>query len=49
MFEAKPFRFAGIRVARQAAIRGIHQTEAMALLAHLVRLRLHNAYTTELL
>jgi hypothetical protein len=49
MFEAKPFRFAGIRVARQAAIRGVHQTEAMALLAHLVRLRLHNAYTTELL
>jgi hypothetical protein len=49
MFEAKPFRFVGVRAARQAVIRGIHQTEAMALLAHLVRLRLHNAYTTELL
>jgi hypothetical protein len=49
MFELKPFRFVGIRVVRQAVIRGIHQTEAMALLAHLVRLRLHNAYTTELL
>jgi hypothetical protein len=49
MFEVKPFRFMGVRLVRQSAIRGVHQTEAMALLAHLIRLRLHNAYTTELL
>ncbi len=49
MFELKPFRFMGVRLVRQSAIRGVHQTEAMTLLAHLVRLRLHNAYTTELL
>jgi hypothetical protein len=49
MFESKPFRFMGVRFVRQAVIRGVHQTEAMSLLAHLVRLRLQNAYATELL
>ena len=49
MFEVKPFRFMGLRLVRQSAIRGVHQTEAMTLLAHLVRPRLHSAYTTELL
>jgi hypothetical protein len=49
MFEAKPFRFMGVRFVRQAIIRGVHQSEGMSLLAHLVRLRLQNAYATELL
>ncbi len=48
-FEVKPFRFLGIRFVRQSAIRGVHQSEAMALLAHLVRLRLHDAYVVEAL
>jgi hypothetical protein len=49
MFESKPFRFMGVRFVRQAVVRGVHQTEGMSLLAHLVRLRLQNAYATELL
>jgi hypothetical protein len=49
MFELKPFRFLGIRFVRQSVVRGLHQKEAMTLLAHLVRLRLQNAYATELL
>jgi hypothetical protein len=49
MFVLKPFRFMGIRFVRQAIIRGVHQSEGMSLLAHLVRLRLYNAYATELL
>jgi hypothetical protein len=48
-FESKGFRFMGVRFVRQAIIRGVHQSEGMSLLAHLVRLRLHNAYATELL
>jgi hypothetical protein len=48
-FEVRPLRFMGIRFVRQSVIRGVHQTEAMVLLAHLLRLRLHNAYETELL
>lgn len=48
-FESQPFRFMGVRFVRQAVIRGVHQMEAMSLLAQLVRLRLNNAYTTELL
>jgi hypothetical protein len=48
-FEMKPFRFLGVRFVRHSVIRGAHQAEAMSLLAHLVRLRLQNAYATELL
>ncbi len=47
-FEVKPFRFSGIRFVRPSIIRAVHQSEAMALLAHLVRLRLHDAYRAEL-
>ena len=46
--EVKPFRFLGVRFLRPSTIRAVHQSEAMALLAHLVRLRLHDAYTAEL-
>jgi hypothetical protein len=42
--EVKPFRFSGIRYVRPAIIRAVHQSEAMALLAHLVRLRLRDPY-----
>ncbi len=48
-FEVKPFRFLGLRFVRPSVIRGVHQSEAMALLAHLVRLRMHDAYAAELL
>ncbi len=47
--EVKPFRFMGLRYLRPSVIRGAHQSEAMALLAHLVALRLRSAYTTELI
>jgi hypothetical protein len=47
-FEVKPFRFMGLQYVRPSVVRGAHQTEAMALLAHLVALRLRNAYTTEM-
>jgi len=47
--ELKPFRFMGIRLIHQGVIRGIHQSEAMTLLAHLVRLRMVNRYATALL
>ena len=47
-FEVKPFRFLGVRFVRPGVIRAVHQREAMALLAHLVRLRLHDAYRAEL-
>ena len=46
--EVKPFRFFGLRFLRPAVLRGVHQIEAMALLAHLVELRLADAYATEL-
>ncbi len=48
-FALKPFRFLGVRLVRQGVVRGVHQREAMALLAHLVELRLHDAYTSEVL
>ena len=47
--EVKPFRFMGLRYLRPSIIRGAHQFEAMALLAHLVELRMRSAYTTELI
>ncbi|HXZ15596.1 MAG TPA: hypothetical protein VEH77_06440 [Roseiarcus sp.] len=47
-FEVKPFRFMGLRYTRPSVVRGAHQSEAMALLAHLAELRLRNAYVTEL-
>ncbi len=47
--ELKPFRFFGVRLARQGVVRGVHQSEAMALLAQLVRLRMVNPYKVELL
>ena len=40
-----PFRFMGLRYKRHGAIVGSHQREAMALLAHLVALRLQFPYT----
>jgi hypothetical protein len=47
-FEVRPFRFMGLRYLRPSVVRAAHQSEAMALLARLVELRLRNAYTTEL-
>jgi hypothetical protein len=46
-FVLKPFRFFGLHFVRPSVVRGVHQSEAMALLAHLVGLRLNHAYTTE--
>ena len=40
-----PFRFLGLRYRRDGAFIGVHQREAMALLAHLVALRLEEPYT----
>jgi hypothetical protein len=42
------FRFMGIRLVRHGAYLGVHQSEAMSLLAHLTALRLQNPYTTEM-
>lgn len=39
-----PFRFLGLRYRRTGDYVGVHQREAMALLAHLVALRLENPY-----
>ena len=47
-YDLKPFRFFGLRFLRPGIVRGVHQIEAMALLARLVELRLANAYVTEL-
>ncbi len=47
--DVKPFRFLGLRYVRPGVIRGVHQAEGMALLAHLVQLRLRDAFTTELI
>ena len=47
--ETKPFRFLGLRLVRQGVFRAPHQSEAMALLAHLSGIRLRNAFTTEVL
>jgi hypothetical protein len=46
--ELKPFRFLGVRLVRQGVNRGIHQSEAMTLLAHLVCLRMADPYKVEL-
>jgi hypothetical protein len=46
--EVKPFRFFGLRCDHFGARRGIHQSEAMALLAHFIPLRLRSAYTEEI-
>lgn len=40
-----PFRFLGLRYRRRGTYLGMHQSEAMALLAHLVALRLNDPYT----
>jgi hypothetical protein len=48
-FEVKPFRFLGLQYVRPGVIRGVHQVEGMALLAHLVQLRMRDAFTTELI
>ena len=48
-FDVKPFRFLGLRYVRPGVIRGVHQAEGMALLAHLVQLRMRDAFTTELI
>jgi hypothetical protein len=40
-----PFRFLGLRYRRSGVFVGVHQREAMALLAHLVALRLEEPYT----
>ena len=47
--DVKAFRFLGLRYVRPGVFRGIHQLEGMALLAHLVQLRLRDAFTTELI
>jgi hypothetical protein len=46
-YDLQPFRFFGLRYVRPSIIRGVHQSEGMALLAHLIQMRLANAYTTE--
>jgi hypothetical protein len=46
--DLRPFRFFGIRMVRLGLIRGLHQSEAMTLLAHLVRLRAATPYLVEL-
>ena len=48
-FQTKPFRFLGLRYVRQGVFRAPHQSEAMALLAHLAAFRLRNAFTAEVL
>lgn len=40
------FRFKGLRYVLDGILVGVHQREAMALLVHLVQLRLENPYTT---
>lgn len=45
--DVQPFRFMGLRTLRPAVVRGPHQSEAMALLARFVELRLRNAYVTD--
>jgi hypothetical protein len=47
-YELKPFRFFGLRFVRPSVIRGVHQSEAMVLLAQLIQTRLRNPYTTDL-
>lgn len=47
--EMKPLRFSGVRYVRHGGGRGVHQVEAMALLAELVKLRLREPFTTGVL
>jgi hypothetical protein len=47
--ELQPFRFFGLKYVRSSPARGPHQSEAMALLAHLVAMRLRDAYAVETL
>ena len=47
--EVKPFRFLVLRYVRPGAFHGIHPLEAMTLLAHLIHLRMRDAFTTELI
>ena len=44
--EVRPFRFSGVSFLRYGNDSGLHQREAMALLAQLVELRLRDAYVT---
>lgn len=44
-----PFRFYGLRYRRCGPLRGLHQTEAMALLVRLIELRLRDPYIVETL
>ena len=44
--EVKPFRFSGVSFLRYGNDSGLHQREAMALLAQLIELRLRDAYVT---
>ena len=48
-FPLRPFRFMGFEFIKQSTIRGIHQAEAMMLLARLVEYRMRHAYTVEVL
>jgi hypothetical protein len=48
-YELQPFRFFGLRFVRSGAVRGPHQSEAMALLAHLIKMRLRDAHEVETL
>jgi hypothetical protein len=48
-YELQPFRFFGLRFVRSGAVRGPHQSEAMALLSHLIAMRLRDAYEVETL
>jgi hypothetical protein len=48
-YELQPFRFFGLRFVRSGAGRGPHQSEAMALLAHLISIRLRDAQEVETL
>ena len=43
------FRFFGLRLVHAGVMRGQHQSEAMALLAHLTGMRLRDAYMVETL
>jgi hypothetical protein len=43
----EPCRFLGLRLTRQGSFRGVHQGEAMALLAHLVAMRMRAPYTVQ--
>ncbi len=46
--DLKPFRFLGVRLTRLGLERGLHQSEAMTLLAHLARLRTSQPYNMQM-